>query len=113
VTSPQERRKPQFRREAKAIAQEIRRIAKQLRTRVRMIVSAQGAAEDAILHTIERGKFDLVVMGASRRPGDTLSFGTVAAALIRKAPCPLVIVAPQMRGATRSASTGPEVAAAG
>jgi hypothetical protein len=33
--------------------------------------------------------------------------------LIRKAPYPLVIVAPQMRGATRSATKGPEVAAAG
>jgi len=113
VTSPEERRQHQFRRETKAVAEEIRRIAKQLGTKVRMIIRAERGTEDAILHTIERGRFDLVVMGASRRPGDALSFGSVANALIRKAPCSLVIVAPQMRGATRSATTGPDVAAAG
>ena len=113
VTSPEERRHHQFRRETKAVAEEIRRIAKQLNTKVRMIIRADRVTEDAILHTIERGKIDLVVMGASRRPGDALSFGSVANALIRKAPCSLVIVAPQMRGATRSATTGPDVAAAG
>ena len=53
-------------------------------------------------------------MGVSRRPGDALSFGNVADALVKDAPCSLLLLAPQMRGATKSATKGPaEAAAAG
>ncbi|MBV8836164.1 MAG: cation:proton antiporter, partial [Alphaproteobacteria bacterium] len=114
VTSPQARRQRQVRREAKAIAEEIERIAEQLDTEVRMVTRRESAAEDAILNTIERGQHDLIVMGVSRRPGEVLSFGNVADALIKDAPCSLLLVAPQMRGATKSATKGPaEAAAAG
>jgi nucleotide-binding universal stress UspA family protein len=111
VTSPQERRR-NLRGEAKAVATEVERVAKQLEIEVRMIKRAERDPENAILRTIERGKHDLVVMGVSRRPGDVVSFGTVADALIKDAPCSLVLVAPQTRGAPKSAAKGPEQAAA-
>jgi Kef-type K+ transport system membrane component KefB/nucleotide-binding universal stress UspA family protein len=113
VTSPETRQQQRLRREAKAVADEIERIAKQLDTKVRMITRTERAPEDAILHTVERGRHDLVVMGVSRRPGDALSFGSVAETLIKSVPCSLVLVAPQMRGATKSATKGPDEAAAG
>lgn len=106
VTSPEARRQRQVRREARAIAGEIERIAEQLDTEVRMMTRRESAAEDAILNTTERGQHDLIVMGVSRRPGEALSFGDVADALIKGAPCSLLLVAPQMRGATKSATKG-------
>jgi len=112
VTSPQARRQRQVRREAKAIAEEIERVAEQLETDVRMTNRRERDAGGAILHAVARGRHDLLVMGVSRRPGDALSFGDVADALIKDAPCSLVLVAPQMRGATKSASKGPAEAAA-
>jgi Kef-type K+ transport system membrane component KefB/nucleotide-binding universal stress UspA family protein len=112
VASPEARNQQRLRREAKAVADEIGRIAKQLGTKVRMITRTERATEDAILHVVERNRHDLVVMGVSRRPGDVLSFGDVADDLIKRAPCSLVLVAPQMRGATKSATKGPEEAAA-
>jgi Kef-type K+ transport system membrane component KefB/nucleotide-binding universal stress UspA family protein len=112
VASPPARQRQQLRREAKAIADEIERIAKLLDTKVRLITRAERNAENAIRHTVARDKHDLVVMGVSRRPGDALSFGSVADGLVKDAPCSLVFVAPQMRGATKSATKGPEEAAA-
>jgi nucleotide-binding universal stress UspA family protein len=112
VTSPQARRQQQLRREARAIGEEIDHIAEQIKTDVRMITRTERAPEDAILRTVERGRHDLIVMGVSRRPGDALSFGNVADTLIKDAPCSLVLVAPQMRGATKSSTKGPAEAAA-
>jgi Kef-type K+ transport system membrane component KefB/nucleotide-binding universal stress UspA family protein len=112
VASPQARQRQQPRREAKAIADEIGRIAMLLDTKVRLITRTERSTENAIRHAVARAKHDLVVMGVSRRPGDTLSFGNVADGLVKTAPCSLVFVAPQMRGATKSGTKGPEEAAA-
>jgi Kef-type K+ transport system membrane component KefB/nucleotide-binding universal stress UspA family protein len=112
VASPEVRQRQQLRREAKAIADEIGRIARLLGVKVRMITRAERSAEDAILHAVARGRHDLVVMGVSRRPGDTLSFGSIADGLTKDPPCSLLFVAPQMRGATKSATKGTEEAAA-
>jgi hypothetical protein len=51
-------------------------------------------------------------MGVSRRPGDTLSFGDVAAALLSGAKCSLLFVSPQGRAAAKSSAKGPQKAAA-
>ena len=112
VTSPEPRQRQQLRREARAVAEEVERIARQLDTSVRLITRTERSAEDAILRAVERGKHDLVIMGVSRRPGEALSFGHIADSLIKDAPCSLVFVAPQMRGTTKSATKGSEEAAA-
>ena len=92
--------------ESKAVVDEIKRIAVQLGTKVKTPVRSDAAAQDAILQAIERGGFDLLVTGVSRRPGATLSFGDVAGVLLEEAQCSLVFVAPQDRGATRSMTKG-------
>jgi nucleotide-binding universal stress UspA family protein len=40
-----------------------------------------------------RGKHDLIVMGAGRRPGDRLFFGDTAAAVFERSPTSIVFVA--------------------
>jgi Kef-type K+ transport system membrane component KefB/nucleotide-binding universal stress UspA family protein len=104
--------KQRLRREAKAIADEINRIATYLKANAKTVVRSDAAADESILKAIERGKHDLVVMGVSRRPGDRLSFGDVADALLKKADCSLVFVAPQTRGASKSSPKGGDKPAA-
>jgi nucleotide-binding universal stress UspA family protein len=79
---------------------------------VKTAVRTDTSVDEGILHTIESGKHDLIVMGASRRPGDTLSFGDVAASLLKDAKCSILFVSPQARAAAKSTAKGPQKAAA-
>jgi Kef-type K+ transport system membrane component KefB/nucleotide-binding universal stress UspA family protein len=58
------------------------------RTAIRMDMSPQ----DAILREVKSGKFDLVVMGVNRRPGEALFFGNVAGAVIEGADTSLLLL---------------------
>ena len=49
--------------------------------RVRSTMRANMAPDEAILRESKRG-YDLIVLGVSRRPGDTLFFGNTAAAVL-------------------------------
>jgi nucleotide-binding universal stress UspA family protein len=104
--------KQRLRREAKVVADEIKRIATHLKATARTEVRSDTDAEESILKAIARGKHDLVVMGVSRRPGDKLSFGDVADILLKQADCSLVFVAPQTRGAPKSTPKGGDKPAA-
>lgn len=54
-------------------------------TEARIDVHTDLAPQDAILRSVKRGRFDLVVMGVNRRPGEALFFGNVAGAVIEAA----------------------------
>jgi Kef-type K+ transport system membrane component KefB/nucleotide-binding universal stress UspA family protein len=99
-------------REAKAVADEIQKVAEHLKAKLKFVRRREASTDDAILQTIERDKHDLVVMGVSRRPGDALSFGDVADVLLKEADCSLLFIAPQARGAVKSTPKGGERAAA-
>jgi nucleotide-binding universal stress UspA family protein len=60
---------------------------------VKGAVRSIGTSQEAILHQIRAGGHNLVVMGIGPRPGEHLSFGAVAAALLEQAECSLVFVA--------------------
>jgi nucleotide-binding universal stress UspA family protein len=47
-------------------------------------VTSNLAPEDSILRYANRARYDLVVMGVSRRPGEHLYFGEVAETLLQK-----------------------------
>jgi nucleotide-binding universal stress UspA family protein len=94
------------RREAHAVAEEISRIARHYATRVATMVRTDVSAGEAILDAAGQAGRNLVVMGVSRRPGDVLSFGEVAAALLERSPCSLLFVAP---AAAKAASKPPVV----
>jgi nucleotide-binding universal stress UspA family protein len=103
----------QSRRETEAVADEIKRVASYLQTKIKSSIRTDDDPGDAILKAIPREGADMVAIGVSRRPGDQLSFGGVADALLKDAKCSLIFIAPQTRGAVRSAAKGPEQAAAG
>ena len=50
------------------------------------------APEDAILREIQNGDVDLVVMGVDRVQGDTMSFGSVAAAILKKSKVSVLLI---------------------
>lgn len=113
IIEREKKNKQQLRRETEAVSEEIRKIATYLKARVKTITRSDADAGVAILQTIERGKFDLVAIGVSRRPGEKLSFGGVADMLLKEAKCSLLFIAPQTRGAMKSSARGGEEPAAG
>ena len=50
------------------------------------------APVEAILREA-KDDYDLIVLGADRRPGDTLFFGNTAAAILGRSPIPKLFVA--------------------
>jgi nucleotide-binding universal stress UspA family protein len=64
---------------------EIVGLADQYGVPIKTAVRVNIAAEDAILRQARLGNHNLIVMGVARRPGETLSFGNVAASVLESA----------------------------
>jgi Kef-type K+ transport system membrane component KefB/nucleotide-binding universal stress UspA family protein len=112
VISRGAKNRQQRRREADALAQEVKQIAEHHATKVQTTVRIDVSVGDAILQSVDRGKHDLIVIGVSRRPGDALSFGDVATALLNDAKCSLLFIAPHARTTGKSSARGPQKPAA-
>jgi len=69
------------RRNELAVLKDISALADRYEVRVRPTMRANMAPDEAILRESKRG-YDLIVLGVSRRPGDTLFFGNTAAAVL-------------------------------
>jgi nucleotide-binding universal stress UspA family protein len=76
-----------------AILKDTVALAERYRAELATAVRIDVAPEDAILREAERGGYDLIVMGVNRRPGGTLFFGNVAAAVLKGAPASILFVA--------------------
>ena len=76
----------------KAILNDISTLAERYEVDVRPIMVEDAAPAEAILQEAKRG-YDLIVLGANRRPGDTLFFGNTAAAILDRSPIPKLFVA--------------------
>jgi nucleotide-binding universal stress UspA family protein len=61
-------------------------------TIVNTAVRADTAADEAILREAARGRFDLVIMGVNRRPGEALFFGKVPEVVLAKSKTSLLFV---------------------
>jgi nucleotide-binding universal stress UspA family protein len=61
-------------------------------TEARISVHTDMSPEDAILGEVKRHRFDLVVMGVNRRPGEALFFGNVAGAVIADAEASVLLL---------------------
>ena len=59
---------------------------------MRILLEREGVPATAIVRTAERSRSDLIVLGVSRRPGENIYFGKVAAEILRAAPCTLLLV---------------------
>jgi len=80
------------RRYEETMLKDIVELADRYRAPIRTALRVNMAAEDAILRQARRGRHDLIVMGVNRRPGPTLFFGNVAAAVLEQAECSVLFV---------------------
>ena len=76
-----------------AILREAATLADQYGTLIRTAISSRIAPEQAIIRRANSRRCGLVVMGVRKRPGQTLFFGNVAAAVLEKSKCSLLFVA--------------------
>jgi nucleotide-binding universal stress UspA family protein len=60
---------------------------------VRTALRVDVTAEEAILKEVKRGSYDLVVLGVTRRAGETLFFGNTAAAVLERCDTAILFVA--------------------
>jgi nucleotide-binding universal stress UspA family protein len=86
-------KKKRSRQYEEAILKDIVELAESYDLELRTRVRADVAAEEAILKETSRGKHNLIVMGVGRRPGEKLSFGDTAAALLEKSEKSLLFLA--------------------
>ena len=87
------RRGAAIRRNEEAVLKDIAELADRYDARVRTALRVDVAAEDAILKEAKRGGYDLIVLGVTRRPGETLFFGNMAAALLERCDTAILFVA--------------------
>ena len=87
------RRGVDTRRSEEAVLKDIAELADRYDARVRTALRVDAAVEEAILREAKRGSYDLVVLGVTRRPGDTLFFGNMAAALLERCDTAILFVA--------------------
>jgi Kef-type K+ transport system membrane component KefB/nucleotide-binding universal stress UspA family protein len=80
------------RRQARAIISEVAEMGERYGVRVKRAVRADVAPDQAILTHAKRTGYDLLIMGASRRPGDKLFLGDTAAAVFEHAPCSVLFL---------------------
>jgi nucleotide-binding universal stress UspA family protein len=74
-------RKRVTRRNEQAVLEDIGALGDRYQVSVRSATRVNMAPEEAILKEAKRG-YDLIVLGVSRRPGDTLFFGNTAASVL-------------------------------
>lgn len=79
-------------RDAVETAQELNLVAEALEQPIRIRRRLDLSAGDAILREARRYAHNLILLGVSRRPGERLSFGEIAAALLEGADRSLVFV---------------------
>ena len=87
------RRGAAMRRNEETVLKDIAELGDRYDARVRTALRVDVAAEDAILKEAERGSYDLIVLGVTRRPGETLFFGNMAAAVLERADTAILFVA--------------------
>ena len=80
------------RRQEAAVLKDIGALAERYDLDVRRSIRADSAPDEAIIREAKRG-YDLIVLGANRRPGDTLFFGNTAAAVLDRAETSKLFVA--------------------
>lgn len=95
---------------ADAAVREIVELGELYQVQVRGKVLESGPAPNAILRELARGEYNLVVMGASPRPGEQLFLGELAAQMLERANCSLLFVcgeslpnSPALHGGERNA----------
>jgi nucleotide-binding universal stress UspA family protein len=104
----------QSRERAEAILREAVEIADRYDVEMRTALKRSAAPIDAILREAGSTRHTLIVMGVNRRPGDTLFFGDLAAAILERSSRSILFVSsPRAFGTPAEPSGGKGRAAAG
>lgn len=85
------RRSPSHRHE-EAILKDIVALGERYNRAIRTAVQVDIAPEEAILRKVRSGRHNLIVMGVNRRPGETLFFGNVAAAVLAQSKVSILFI---------------------
>lgn len=80
--------------DAYEVGREIKELAEVMDQRVQIARRTSHSSEDAILREARSGDHNLILLGVSRRPGDKLSFGELAAALLESSDRSVMFFAP-------------------
>ncbi len=76
-----------------AILRDIVQLGDRMDVTVRTVVRTNAVAADGILRQVRAGKHNLIVMGVSPRPGETLFFGAAPASILDRSERSVLIVA--------------------
>jgi Kef-type K+ transport system membrane component KefB/nucleotide-binding universal stress UspA family protein len=90
------RRRPRplrLRDQVSAVTEQLEKMAQRYGVTLKTEVRRDMMPEEAILTEARHIKYDLLIIGASRRPGQKLFLGETAAAVLQHAPGPLLFVA--------------------
>jgi nucleotide-binding universal stress UspA family protein len=80
-------------RNEEAVLKEVTDLADRYGSTVQTAMRVDVPADDAILKEGRHGKYDLVILGVTRRPGKTLHFGNTAAAVLERSDLSILFVA--------------------
>ncbi|HEY4163639.1 MAG TPA: cation:proton antiporter [Dongiaceae bacterium] len=75
-----------------AVLKELVTWAERYDTKAYTAIRTDMTPQEAILRELKRGKFDLVVMGVNRRPGDALFFGNVTGDVIEQSKVSILLL---------------------
>jgi nucleotide-binding universal stress UspA family protein len=76
-----------------AVLKEVTELADRYGVNVQTAMRVDAAADDAVIKEALRGKFDLIILGVTRRPGETLTFGGMADTLLANSKLSILFVA--------------------
>jgi nucleotide-binding universal stress UspA family protein len=76
-----------------AVLKEVTELADRYGVNVQTAMRVDAAADDAVIKEALRGKFDLIILGVTRRPGETLTFGGMADTLLANSNLSILFVA--------------------
>jgi nucleotide-binding universal stress UspA family protein len=105
--APRLRNAVQPREHAEAILREAVEMADRYGIEMRTAVKTDAAVADAILRHAGASRHTLIVMGVNRRPGETLYFGDVPAAILEQSPRSILFVSsPRAFGTPQESNAG-------
>jgi Kef-type K+ transport system membrane component KefB/nucleotide-binding universal stress UspA family protein len=76
-----------------AVLKEVTELADRYAINVQTAMRVDAAADDAVLEEAQRAKCDLIILGVTRRPGETLTFGGMADTLLANSNISILFVA--------------------
>jgi nucleotide-binding universal stress UspA family protein len=89
-------------RQEESALKDIVKMGERFGANVKTAVRVDALPDKAIVQYAKNGRYDLIVMGVSRRSGDKLFFGNTAQSVLEKASCSVLLLAADSTGEQKS-----------